>query len=136
MFKFKDVSEKTQTHLKNVYGNLFVCTGICALGMYLNAYTVLQGFIWTVAIMIGMGFATYKIQFANAPESERIGYLWALAFSMGFLVGPAMHEIAEVAPEILIQAVSYTAIMFGSFSAMAMFSKRRSYLFLGGIISS
>jgi len=37
---------------------------------------------------------------------------------------------------ILVQAVSYTAIVFGSFTAIALFSKRRSYLFLGGIISS
>ena len=55
---------------------------------------------------------------------------------LGFLVGPAIHMIAEVEPIILIQAVSYTAIIFGSFTAIAMFSKRRSYLFLGGIISS
>merc|ERR1712086_940704 len=104
LFKFKDVSDKTQTHLKNVYGNLFLCTGVCALGMYLNAFTVLQGFLWTVGIMIGIGYLTF--------------------------------QIAEVSPEILIQAISYTCIMFGSFSAMALFSKRRSYLFLGGIISS
>lgn len=104
--------------------------------MYLNAFTVLQGFMWTVGIIIGMAFLTYKISDRSAPESERTGYLWALAFCMGFLVGPVMHQLAEFQPEILIQAVSYTTIMFGSFSAMACFSQRRSYLFLGGIISS
>ena len=41
LFKMEDVSPKTQTHLKNVYGNLGLCTGVCALGMYLNAFTVL-----------------------------------------------------------------------------------------------
>ena len=65
-----------------------------------------------------------------------MGYLWALSFSMGFLVGPVMHQLAEFEPMILIQAVSYTSIIFGSFSAIALFSRRRSYLFLGGIISS
>ena len=35
----------------------------------------------------------------------------------------------------MIQAVSYTSIMFGSFTAVALFSKRRSWIFLGGIIS-
>merc|ERR1712086_2931 len=99
LFKFKDVSDKTQTHLKNVYGNLFLCTGVCALGMYLNAFTVLQGFLWTVGIMIGMGYLTFKVADRSAPESERIGYLWAISFCMGFLVGPAMHQIAEVSPE-------------------------------------
>ena len=43
MFKMEDVSPKTQLHLKNVYGNLAACTAICALGMYINAYTILSG---------------------------------------------------------------------------------------------
>merc|ERR1712159_58440 len=47
-----------------------------------------------------------------------------------------MHQIAEVDPSILINAVVITAIMFASFSAISLYSKRRSYLFLGGIISS
>jgi FtsH-binding integral membrane protein len=34
----------------------------------------------------------------------------------------------------VIQAFLYTACAFTSFSALALFSKRRSYLFLGGII--
>lgn len=55
---------------------------------------------------------------------------------MGYLVGPAIHRIAEVDPSILIQAVGCTVCMFGSFSAMALFSKRRSFLFIGGIIAS
>lgn len=65
-----------------------------------------------------------------------MGWMWAMAFSLGFLVGPAMHMVAEVNPAILYNAFAITAIMFASFSAIAIFSKRRSYLFLGGIISS
>merc|ERR1719298_289908 len=42
--------------------------------------------------------------------------------------------IADFQPEILMQAVAYTAIMFGSFTGVALFSQRRSYLFLGSII--
>ena len=76
--------------------------------------------------MIGMGYLMYKVSDRSAPENERIGYLWALSFCMGFMVGPVMHNLAEFNPEILIQAVSYTTIMFGSFSAMACFSQRRS----------
>jgi hypothetical protein len=41
LFTFKDVSDKTQSHLKKVYMNLMACSGVCALGMYLNAFTVL-----------------------------------------------------------------------------------------------
>ena len=136
MFKFQDISPKTQIHLRNVYSNLAACTGICALGMYLNAATFLSGFMWTVASMILMSYCIYKIVNVYENEQTRIGYLWAISFFMGFMVGPVMHHLAEFEPMILIQAISYTTIMFGCFTAISLFSKRRSYLFLGGIISS
>lgn len=36
----------------------------------------------------------------------------------------------------LTQAALYTTGAFGSFSAVSLFSQRRSFIFLGGIISS
>merc|ERR1711990_44360 len=102
--------------------------------MYMNAYTIISGFLSSVAAMIGMAYLMYKVSNVYESESLRLGYLKALSFCMGFLVGPLIHHLAEFEPEILIQAVSYTAIMFGSFTAISLFSKRRSYLFLGGII--
>jgi len=41
MFELKDISPKTQSHLSKVYGNVMFCAVVCALGMYLNAYTIL-----------------------------------------------------------------------------------------------
>ena len=61
-------------------------------------------------------------------------FLGGLAFQMGFLVGPVIHHVAEFEPQILMQALIYTSIAFVSFSILSLFSKRRSYLFLGGII--
>ena len=55
---------------------------------------------------------------------------------MGYMVGPAMHMIAEIDGMILVNAVVYTGIMFGSFTAISLFSQRRSYLLLGGVIAS
>lgn len=56
VFKFKDVSPKTQEHLKKVYGNLAICTGICATAMYLNAYTIFSGFIMSMISIVGMSY--------------------------------------------------------------------------------
>ena len=53
---------------------------------------------------------------------------------MGFLVGPGINHFAEVKPELLTQAAMYSTTAFGSFSAVSLFSQRRSFLFLGGII--
>merc|ERR1712146_732965 len=81
-------------------------------------------------------YLSYKVAISNETEQMRMGYMWALAFFLGFLVGPAMHHIADIHPSILINAVAITSIMFACFSAISLYSKQRSYLFLGGIISS
>ena len=59
-----------------------------------------------------------------------------VSFLMGFVAGPGINMVAEVAPELLIQALLYSGTAFGSFSAVSLFSQRRSYLFLGGIIAT
>ena len=133
----KDVSDKTKEHLSKVYFNLMICSGVCALAMYINAYTILMtGFFSQILVFIGLGYLMYKISDKSQKEETRLGYLWALAFAMGYLVGPVMHMVAEIDQMILVNAVVYTAIMFGSFTAISLFSKRRSYLFLGGVIFS
>jgi len=136
MFKVSDISDKTQQHLQKVYGNVMVCALVCAGGMWINAHTILNGFFMSIIVMMGMMYLSYKVSNAYMPEKERMGYMWALAFSLGFLVGPAMHRIADIDPSIIMNAVAITGVMFTCFSAMAIYSKRRSYLFLGGIISS
>ena len=113
-----------------------VCALICAAAMWLNAYTVLNGFFVSIIVMMGMAYLSYKVSNPYMPEKERMGYMWALAFSLGFLVGPAMHQIADIDSSIITNAVAITGVMFASFSAISIYSKRRSYLFLGGIISS
>merc|ERR1711934_228450 len=102
--------------------------------MYMNAYTIISGFLMSFAAMVGMAYMMYKVSNVYESESLRLGYLKALSFCMGYLVGPLIHHLAEFEPMILVQAVSYTAIMFLSFTAISLFSKKRSYLFLGGII--
>ena len=113
-----------------------LCTGVCALTAYLNANLVINGFIAMMLVMAANVYLCYKVTNIYDNDRSRIGYLWALSGMFGLLLGPVLHQINLINPMILIQAVSYTAIVFGSFTAVALFSKRRSYLFLGGIISS
>lgn len=136
LFKFKDVSPKTQAHLKEVYLNLCQCTFVCALGAYINSTFFIQGFLMNILAIIGMGYLGYKVSNPYESEKTRNLYLLGLAFAMGYLIGPLMHHLAYTNPQIIVQAVGYTAVTFGSFSAVALFSKRRSHLYLGGVISS
>jgi Bax inhibitor 1 len=113
---------------------LLVCTLFCAFGMWINANTFISGFFMN---LISIGITIYLIfQVSNTSKSEdsRMVHLLALAFQMGYLTGPGMHLLMEVNPTIVFQALLYTATAFTSFSAIALFTKRRSMLFLGGII--
>ena len=44
--------------------------------------------------------------------------------------------INYVSPGLIGQAIIYTVIMFGCMTALSLFSKRRSQLYIGGVISS
>lgn len=134
MFTFSDISEKTQAHLTKVYTMIMACSIVCAAGMYVNATLVLGGFLMTILSIILSVYLIFQISNRNNSEDSRMLYLATLAFQLGFLVGPAIHHIAEVNPKLLIQALLYTGIAFTSFSAISLFSKRRSMLFVGGII--
>jgi len=136
LFDMKDISEKTRAHLTRVYTTLMVGVGTCAAGMYINTYFVLQGFLVMLLFMIGMAYLIMQVKNPSLPENTQIAYMLFASFLMGFMVGPGINHIAEVAPELLMQAVLYSGTAFGSFSALSLFSARRSYLFLGGIIAT
>ena len=131
-----DISEKTRAHLTRVYSTLLVGVGSCAAGMYINTFFLLQGFIAMILFMIARSYIMIQIKNPSLPERTQIAYMLFAAFLMGFVAGPGIHMVAEVAPEILMQAVLYSGAAFGSFSAVSLFSARRSYLFLGGIIAT
>ena len=75
-----------------------ICTGVCALGMWMNAATIFSGFIWTVVTIIAMAYMMYKVTNVYESETSRMSYMWGLSFFMGFLVGPVMHHLAEFEP--------------------------------------
>jgi FtsH-binding integral membrane protein len=136
LFSMKDISAKTQLHLTKVYSLLMACTLACAFGMWVNASFVLNGFLMVILSMVCSIYLIYRISNRRDTENNRTLFLGAFAFFLGYLVGPGIHMIAEFQPKILMQALVYTACSFGSFSAISLFSKRRSLLFLGSTISS
>jgi len=129
-----DISEKTRAHLTRVYSTLLTSTLSCVVGMYLNSTFMFTGFLMTLASIFGMIYFMYQVNSSSNSESTQIGYLLAFAFFMGFQAGPGIHHIAAVDPQMLTQAVAYTGTSFASFSAISLFSQRRTFLFLGGVI--
>ena len=136
LFESRDIHWKTQDHLQKVYFNIAMCVGVCAVGAYLNATYELSGWICMTLSIIGQIFVGIKIMDYTKNDGERMGWMWGLSFFAGFQAGPLLHYVNMYHPEILYQALACTAVIFGSFSVIALFSQRRSFLFLGGIINA
>jgi FtsH-binding integral membrane protein len=87
--------------------------------------------------IISIGVIIYFVTQIQSPyksENDRLIFLGGLAFFLGFLIGPAINMLLEFEPTIVLQALMITAAVFTSFSFISLYSKRRSFLFLGGII--
>ena len=54
----------------------------------------------------------------------------------GFSLGSLIELVLFVDPAILVTALLATTTVFVCFAGTALFAKRRSYLYLGGILSS
>ena len=134
VFTFSHISDKTQQHLTKVYTLLLVCSFVCAFGMWTNATYIVSGFFTTLFSIILSVYLIYKVNDRSLSEDSRMLHLAGFAFQMGFLVGPAINYLVDVKPDLVMQAVAYTGAAFTSFSLISLLSKRRSMLFVGGII--
>ena len=102
--------------------------------MYANATFIVSGFLLNLCSIILSIYLIVQIADKRGnSEDKRMGCLAGLSFQLGFLVGPAMHSLIEYEPQLVIQALLYTATAFVSFSLVSLCSKRRSMLFLGGV---
>ena len=68
-------------------------------------------------------------------ERWRLGGLLAFGFLQGWQIGPLTRSYFQVDPEIVLSAIIGTVLAFVSFSGVAIFSRRRSHLYLGGLLS-
>uniref|UniRef100_A0A2K5UHA4 Transmembrane BAX inhibitor motif containing 6 n=1 Tax=Macaca fascicularis TaxID=9541 RepID=A0A2K5UHA4_MACFA len=69
-------------------------------------------------------------------EQKRLGLLAGFAFLTGVGLGPALEFCIAVNPSILPTTFMGTAMIFICFTLSELYARRRSYLFLGGILMS
>lgn len=70
------------------------------------------------------------------PVETRLAIFAGFALLKGMSLGDLMNVILHVDPSIAIEALLYTSAAFACFSGFAIFSGRRSQLYLGAILSS
>ena len=136
IFNLKDYSSDVKKHLINVYFSLLSCLFFTFLGTYLtvtyelyvNSYFTLFG---SLGLMLWLQFDQKKYEF-----SRRFAIFCCFGFLQGLSIAPLINLAILIDPKIVTTAVLGTVTVFACFSAAALTSQKRSFLFLGGIISS
>lgn len=128
-------SPRVQRYLVRVYGNLALTTASASVASILSMRGFLgemglTGFLASLALLFGMQLARGRVS-----DYVRLGMLMAFGFLQGWSVGPLTGMVFDLDPELLLMAVVGTMLAFVSFTGAALFSQRRSYLYLGGLLS-
>ncbi|KAL6768767.1 hypothetical protein ACKKBF_B16115 [Auxenochlorella protothecoides x Auxenochlorella symbiontica] len=135
LLKFTDLSPSTQRHMQKVYATLAMTLLFAAAGCYINMLTGVGGMLGVLGFMA----CTIWLGFTPALPStlrKREGLLMGAALCLGTSLGPLVNLTYTLHPGVLLTAFLGTAAIFLCFSGAALLARRRSYLFLGGMLSS
>lgn len=132
LFEFKALSESTKFTLSKVYASLALLTGFCALGSLGNIFMGIGGkFSGLVSFICLLSFIG-----TDQKSQWRLPILSAFAFLNGLSLGPLIQMAVILDPSILITALFATFGIFVSFSLCALWSDKRQFLYLGGILGT
>lgn len=141
MLKMNDISASTQTHLKKTY--MALCVGIIfsALGSYLHILFHLGGMATSIGCMLVYGLLASSRnesnwEFNTETFTKRVGLYLSFCALKGMSIGGLVEQALFLDPNIVLVAFIGTVLVFACFSGSALFAKRRSYLYLGGFLSS
>ena len=114
---------------------LVFCTVMAAVGAIVNAYI---GFGGLFGLLGALGILFY-LQVDSAKHEfswRRIGFLGMFGFLKGTCLGPLILVALRLDAKVLITALLGSVMIFVCFTLASLVSKRRSYIFLGGILST
>lgn len=119
--------------LKNTYMLLGATISFAALVAYTAAVLALPhpGLIITLVGFYGVLFMIHKTQ--NSAAS--LFWVFALTGFMGYTLGPIVGMLSATAPQILVQALAGTGLIFFGLSAWVLTSKK-DFSFLSGALAA
>lgn len=134
IMKFNDISSEVQSHLRLVYSALAACF-LCAVG------GVWLGIIFHVPPFLSVILSLPLLCYIHADQdkeniTKRMGMLCLFGALQGMCIGPLIKLAVIIDPTIIITALLCTVVIFVSFTLAAVVATRRSYLYLGGFLSS
>jgi FtsH-binding integral membrane protein len=118
--------------MSKVYATLTACIGCAALGSIVN---LVYGIGNMLTMIVGF-ISLFYVMFTKGESVKRFGALGLFTFCNGMSIGPLIGYAAHLDPSIVVTALLSTTVIFAMFSIAAMVATRRSYLYLGSILSS
>jgi len=138
VLKMNSIDNQVQQHLCRVY-SLLAWTVLCgAVGVWIYLQTGFElGFFGLFGVFgLIMYLSSTRNSYDNRIQSNRLIALSLFGVTKGLTLGGLVAITLAVDPSILVLAFLSTTSVFLSFSAAALLSKRRSYFYLGGLLSS
>ena len=131
-----DVSPKVQSHLKRVYGIMSLMLFSTSIGsaFYLSNPFAVSSFLTTIATFGALFLLVSSTDKRVTPF--RLGLSCFFGLAQGYSIGSLVDVALRVDPAIVPIALSSTIVVFACFGLSAALSPRRSYFYLGGVLSS
>ncbi|CAD7082027.1 unnamed protein product [Hermetia illucens] len=123
-------------HLARVYSCLTATTILATVGAVLHISGYLECGLITALGSLAFIIALHFIRDDGKNFYTRLGLLLGFGFCSGQTLGPLLQFVIAVNPQIVINALVGTCIVFLSFSLSALLAERGKFLFLGGILVS
>lgn len=137
LLKNNDIQPRVQKHLMNVYLALSACMLCCVFGAYCNIrYHIGSSALWFF-VSFGLMYWLRSDRYSPYQNTlKRMSILCGFGFVQGLTLGGLVEFAYFLDPNIIYMAITSTIVIFLSFSGAALLAKRRSYLYLGGMLSS
>ncbi|KAF8096790.1 hypothetical protein N665_0301s0036 [Sinapis alba] len=130
----RELSPAVHYLLKRVYVTLLWAVLAVSFGSYLHMLWNIGGIVTSFGFFGGVLLLLFTIP--NEQSSKRLSLLFLSALLKGASIGPMINLAFEVDSSFVVTACVGTAVPFACFAAAAMLTRRREYLYLGGVLAS
>ena len=129
------ISESTRSQLVRVYALLTMGVVVAAIGCFADINYFHSGGLFTGLAGALMFAGARAVHASKGDNTATLLFLGAAGFE-GMSLSPLVHTALRYYPQALISAALVSLAVFGSFSAAAVYAKRREFLYMTGIVGS
>jgi FtsH-binding integral membrane protein len=142
LFTFSNLNKGSQEHLQRVYTALaatMLTSGIGAALYFIVPFGIL-GSIGALVMFFWLMFTPMDYNLSRPQQldlqKKRLGLLCGFGFFTGLSLGPLLDFVIDINPQIVPTAFLTTSVLFVSLTLTALWTDKRSWLYLGGTLFS